>query len=169
MPRRENGPVVARAALIGAMALLAAGCHGSDQGESAPDGRLNGEWEIALTIAPFGRESASDTTPARGTLAFVPNSAAVRVPGFTGVPQQVGTHNLRLDQIVPDLSPRTTEALAAGSSIGDSVRLVLDPGSGDLVVMRGRWQDSAVTGEWMVHRRAGIDREGRFSLRRRPP
>jgi hypothetical protein len=161
---------MAQVGLIGMIALLTAGCGGSGQGEPTLDRRLDGEWELALSIAPaFGREIAGDTIPARGTLAFVPNSAAVRVPGFNGVPQQVGTHNLRLDRIIPGLSPRTSEVLAAGLSAGDSVRMVLDPESGEPVLLRGAWQGSGVTGLWSVHRRAGIDQEGRFSLRRPPP
>ena len=159
-----------RAALVGMTALLAAGCGGG-KGEAASDGRLNGEWEIALTIVPaaFGREGGGDTSTARGTLAFVPNQAGARISGFTTIPQQVGTHNVRLDRLVPELNPGTTVPIAAGSSAGDSVRMVLDPGSGEPIVLRGTWQGSEVAGEWMVHRRAGIDQEGRFSLRRRPP
>lgn len=161
---------MARAGLIGTIALLAAGCGDSGQRGPSTDGRLNGEWELALSIVPaVGLAIAGDTTPARGTLAFVPNSSAVHVPGFVGIPQQVGTHNLRLERIIPGLSPRSTEVLAAGVSTGDSVRMVLDPESGEPIVLRGRWQGSDVTGQWTLHRRAGIDQEGRFSLRRPPP
>src|SRR2546426_2068589 len=170
MSRGEQVAAMARAGMIGALALLAAGCGSTGKGESSSDGRLNGEWRITLRLAPpFGRGPAGDTEVASGTLAFIPNSAVIHVPGFGGVPQQIGTHNVRLDRIVPELSPRTTEALAAGLSTGDSVRLVLDPGSGDLIILRGRWQDSSVTGEWMFHRRAGIDEAGTFTLRRRRP
>ncbi len=152
------------------IALLAA-CGGGGKGAGAIDGRLNGEWEIVLVRVPgtFGREGLKDTTVARGTLAFVPNRAGTRVPSFGSVPQQVGTHNLRLDRLVPDVNPRTAVPMAAGSSAGDSVRLVLDPVSGEPIVLRGTWQGSQVTGEWMAHRRTGIDQEGRFSLRRRSP
>ncbi len=65
---------------------------------------------------------------ARGTIAFVLNRAGTRVADFGGVPQQVGTHNLRLGPLAPDLDPRTASPTAAGSSAGDSVRIVIDPG-----------------------------------------
>lgn len=153
------------------IALLAAACDGGRQGGAAQDDRLKGEWELVLTIFPatFGREGGGDTATVRGTLAFVPNRAGTRVPSFGGIPQQVGSHNLRLDRLVPELSPRTTVPMAAGTSVGDSVRMVLDPGSGEPIVLRGAWRESEVRGEWMVHHRAGIDQEGRFSLRRPPP
>jgi hypothetical protein len=161
---------MARAGLFG-MLLLAPACGGAAQGGLAPDGRLNGEWEISLTVAAgtFDREVSGDTGPVRGTLAFVPNEAGSRVPSFAGIPEQVGTHNLRLNRVVPELSTPTTSPLAAGASTGDSVRIVLDPQSGEPIVLRGTWQDSMVTGEWIVHRRAGIDQSGRFTLRRPMP
>jgi hypothetical protein len=171
MPRAEQGAATARAGLIGVLALLAAGCGGAGNGEPSADGRLNGEWEIALTVLPgaFARGESGDTATVRGTLAFVPNDARTRVPGFGSIPQQIGTHNLRLNRVVPELSSPTTSPIAAGASAGDSVRTVLDPEAGEPIVLRGIWQGSNVTGQWSVHRRAGIDQEGRFSLRRPPP
>jgi hypothetical protein len=171
MSRTERGATRARAGLIGGIVLLAAGCGGAGKGEPSPDGRLNGEWEIALTVLPgaFAREGSGDTATVRGTLAFVPNDARTRVPSFGSIPQQVGTHNLRLNRVVPELSSPTTSPIAAGASKGDSVRMVLDAESGEPIVLRGTWQGSDVTGQWSIHRRAGIDQEGRFSLRRPPP
>ena len=162
---------MAQPGVIAAIVLLTAGCGGSGQGEPTQDGRLNGEWEISLTVSPgtFAREWSGDTATVRGTLAFVPNRAGTRVPSFGSIPQQVGTHNLRLNSMVPQLASPTTTPMAAGASAGDSVRLVLDPESGEPMVLRGTWQGSDVTGQWTVHRRAGIDQEGRFSLRRPPP
>ncbi|HEY8258974.1 MAG TPA: hypothetical protein VIG08_15045 [Gemmatimonadales bacterium] len=160
-----------RTGLIVAIALLSVGCGGAGPGDASPDARMNGEWEIALTILPtaFAREGGGDTTATRGTLALLPNRAGTRVPGFAGIPQQVGTHNLRLNRLVPELGSRTNLPVVAGSSAGDSVLMVLDPGAGAPIVLRGRWEGSEVMGEWMVHRRSGLDQEGRFSLRRPPP
>lgn len=162
-----------RTGLIAVIALFSAGCGGAAPLDATRDGRLNGEWEIALTILPtaFKREDGGDTTATHGTLALLPNRAGTRVPSFGGIPEQVGTHNLRLNRLVPELSSRTNVPLVAGSSVGDSVRMVLDPGAGEPIVLRGRWRGSEVTGEWIVHRRSGLDQEGRFSLRRssQPP
>jgi hypothetical protein len=160
---------MASARSIVAIMLLVAGCGGGGDVVKGSDQRLAGEWDIELTMSPvpFGR--AGDTATVQGTVAFVPNRAGTRVPSFGGTPQQLGTHNARLDRLIPDLDPRTAVPMAAGSSAGDSVRLVLDPGSSEPIVLRGVWQDEGVQGEWTAHRRAGIDKEGRFTLRRPTP
>jgi hypothetical protein len=155
-----------RTALI--LSIVLAACGRSGAPGPASDGRLNGEWEIALTVQPTLGASASDSMPTRGTVAFVPNQAGVRVASFAGVPQQVGTHNLRLERLVPSLDLRSATPAAAGSSSQDSVHLVLDPDTDEPILLRGVWRGAEVTGDWLIHRRAGIDREGRFSLRRPP-
>lgn len=165
----EKETTAVRAGLMGVAAVLALGCGGSDQRGTSRDARLNGEWEIALTVFPGSFAHEGDTGTVRGTLAFVPNDAGTRVPSFGGIPEQVGTHNLRLARVLRELSTSTTAPMAAAISSGDSVRMVLDPESGEPVVLRGTWQGPAVAGQWSVHHRAGIDQEGRFSLRRPLP
>lgn len=153
------------------IAWLAAGCSRGQAVDGVADQRLSGEWDIVLTLSPtsIAQVGRRDTAGVRATVAFLPNRADTRVPSFGGVPQQLGTHNARLDRLVPDIDPRTALPMAAGSSAGDSVRLVLDQGSGEPIVLRGTWQDGGVQGEWMAHHRAGIDQGGRFTLRRPPP
>ena len=126
---------------------------------------------LTAVTAPATRtlETSGYSAAVRGTLAFVPNRAGTRVPGFHGVPQQLGTHNLRLDRLVPGLDPQTIAPIAVGATAGYSVPIGLDPDAGEPILLRGTWQGSAVTGEWLMHRRAGIDREGLFSLRRTAP
>ena len=170
MRRAEQGAAQARATLMAGLAFLTAGCGDAGMRATA-DGRLNGEWEIALTVLPgtLAHERGGDTATVRGTLAFVPNDARTQVPSFDGVPQQVGTHNLPLSRVMPELSAPAISPIAAGASVGDSVRLVLLPESGEPIVLRGTWQGPDVTGQWSVHRRAGIDEKGRFSLHRPSP
>lgn len=150
--------------------LLLTACGGAPvrRDGAAGDPRLDGEWEIVLTISPspFGREIRGTTGRAQGTVAFVPNRAGTAIPGFGGVPQELGTHDLGLAELLPEFSDGRALPMAAGSGAGDSVHLVLQTGSGQPVVLHGTWRENEVTGEWMAHRRAGIDQEGRFTLRR---
>ncbi|MGH7499775.1 MAG: hypothetical protein ACREL3_13090 [Gemmatimonadales bacterium] len=158
-------------ARVVAIALLVTACGGGREGGSVLDDRLNGEWELVLTARPatFTAGAVTESATARGTLAFLPNTAGAVVPNFKGTPQQVGTHNLQLGALVPELSPRAAAPMAAAASVGDSVRVVLDPSSVEPIILRGSWQGGEVAGEWTAHQRAGIDRGGRFTLRKRPP
>lgn len=157
-----------RTAVILSMSVAVAACSRNGPPSAASDGRLNGEWEIALTLRPAPGTRTADSVSTLGTVAFVPNRAGARIAAFGGVPQQVGTHNLRLERLVPELDSRSLTPVAAGASSGDSVHLVLDPGTDEPILLRGIWRGAEVTGDWLIHRRAGIDREGRFSLRRPP-
>ncbi len=157
-----------RAQWILSMSFVLAACGREGPADAPSDGRLNGEWEIALSVQPTAEGKDVDSASTHGTVAFLPNRARARVAGFGGVPQQVGTHNLRLDRLAPDLDSRSATPIAAGSSAGDSVHLVLDAGTDDPILLRGVWRGMEVTGVWLLHHRAGIDEEGRFSLRRLP-
>ena len=159
-----------RARTVATIALLAAACGGGARPSGDVDDRLSGEWEIALTRSPSGFGAGRvDTATVRGRVAFLPNRSGGVVSSFGGVPRQVGTHNVRLDRLVPDIDPRAALPLAAGSSAGDSVRIVLDPGDDEPLVLRGAWRGAMVAGAWVAHHRAGIDQEGRFTMRRPPP
>ena len=158
-----------RARAIVTWTLLAAACGGAERSGSGmvKDDRLDGEWELTLTVMPtaLALETHEGPTEAHGTVAFVANHAGAPVPGFGTTPEQVGTHNLPLGLVVPGLD-RAGTPTAAGTSTGDSVRLMLDSQSDEPVVLRGVWQGAGASGEWTAHRRADIDRGGRFTLRR---
>ena len=133
-------------ALALTIALLVTACGGGRQGEGVHDDRLNGEWDLVLTALPtdLTARAAGESATARGTLAFLPNRAGALVPNFKGMPQQVGTHNLQLGGLVPELGPPAAPPMAAGASAGDSVRVVIDPASAEPIILRGSWQGGEV-------------------------
>lgn len=87
----SNGRSKFRAGLIATIALQMSACGEAGEGESAPDGRLSGDWEISMTVVSgvIEREAQIRGAPVRGSVVLIPNRAGIRIQAFGGIPQQI--------------------------------------------------------------------------------
>jgi hypothetical protein len=157
-----------RAALIviAGMGLWLSGCTYSADFDVAQAERLEGVWELRMQGTPA--PPRSDTTEATGQVALVVNKALTRVDGFPGVPLTVGVHDLDLGDIAPGLGRREGVPGVAAGLRGDSVDLVIAPGSALPIRLRGLLGDDTVAGVWEAWReRVVLPSAGTFAMVRR--
>lgn len=157
-----------RAALrnsMGLVALVLVACRPEPSIDLDRARALEGDWELVLRSAP---SRLTDSVPVEivGTVALLANREAVRVDNFSGVPLNVGVHDLRLGAIAPGLSPKGVPEVV-GSASGDSAMLVFGPGTRQPIELRGHFGPDSIVGRWTAYQRAGVSTAGTFVMRRR--
>lgn len=151
--------------LVGALVLGALAC-----GRSAIDLEgahlLEGDWELILhrDSRPLPGDSAGGEVS--GTIALLTNREGVRVDDFSGVPLNVGVHDLHLGDIAPGVSTTGVPGVV-GSVLGDSASIVIAPGTRQPLTMRGHLAGDSIVGRWATHQRAAVSATGTFVMRRR--
>jgi hypothetical protein len=150
---------------VGLMALAFAACRSRPSIDLEAARALVGDWELVFRSTP-NRLTGEPAIEISGTVAFLANRDAVRVADFSGVPLNVGVHDLRLGAIAPGLSPKGLPEVV-GSAIGDSAILVFGPGTPQPIELRGHLVPDSIFGRWTAYQRAGASTAGTFVMRRR--
>lgn len=162
------------------LVIVSVGCRRpQNEGQSSSSAGANnlvGLWDAALSLAhPYPLEPDSPTARSVcGTLGFVDNHG--RIDGGTeSEPLQIGVYDLALTRIGLEWrgEPAFPVAVASGGAApdsssraeaGDSVRIVLNPGSDERIVLLGRYDARRIEGEWTAQSARGTA-SGAFSLR----
>jgi hypothetical protein len=143
----------------------------------AETNELVGVWDATMTLAqPYPLEpDAPGAREVCGTLGFVENHGRVAGSTDSDTPLQIGVYDLVLKRIGLEWNgePAFPVALASRglgdnsarrSGAGDSVRIVLNPGSEERIVLLGRHDLRGIEGEWTAQSARGTA-GGAFSMR----
>jgi hypothetical protein len=126
---------------------------------------LEGDWLLTLRGVP-GLAQPDTAVEVSGTVAMLANRSGVRVSDFSGVPLNVGVHDLRLGTLAPGLAPSGVPDVV-GSVAGDSALLVIGPGARQPIQLHGAYTPDSIAGRWTAYQRAGFSAAGTFVMRRR--
>ena len=153
--------------------------HPPSDGRASSIGGANdlvGLWDATLSLVHhYPLEPGPPTARSVcGTLGFVENRG--RVDSDTeSTPRQIGVYDLALTRIGLEWrgEPAFPVAVAVSGSgtdssgraqTGDSVRIVLNPGSDERIVLLGRFVTAGIDGEWTAQSARGTA-SGAFALR----
>ena len=143
----------------------------------AETSELVGVWDATMSLAqPYPLEP--DAPAARevcGTVGFVENHGRVGGGTDSDTPLQVGVYDLALKRIGLEWNgepafPAAVASRALGDDsvrrlgAGDSLRIVLNPGSEERIVLLGRYEGREIEGEWTAQSARGTA-GGAFSMR----
>jgi hypothetical protein len=125
---------------------------------------LAGSWEI--TVRRFG---GSDTTHWRrvtGHLALTLNDQGLDLDDLGSRPMVFGTYDVAFDSV--GVRPGTSAGVPAVAAVlrGDSLHLVVGPGTGESLELGGVLHGDSAAGLWRTFQRAGPGAIGDFTLRR---
>jgi hypothetical protein len=143
-----------------ALVLGVAGCDRRTPVDLAAAGVLEGEWTLTLS------EDLGRGVPVQGVVALLINRSGTRIDDFSGVPLNVGVHDLRLGALAPGLAPKGMPDVAA-SVVADSAILVIGPGARVPLRLRGAYWRDSIVGRWTAYQRSGPSAAGTFTMRRR--
>ncbi len=118
---------------------------------------LAGAWHVQMSAEPV---DGMATRRAFGELALTLNEEHL------GTPDLFGAYDLSFAPLGFTLSPSTGVPSIEVVAAGDSITLVLAPGSQFPITMRGVRQGDSILGRWSAHQRAGSDALGTFALTR---
>ena len=145
--------------------------------DHAETSELVGVWDATMSLAqPYPLEP--DAPAARevcGTLGFVENQGRVHGGTDSDTPLQIGVYDLALKRIGLEWNgepafPAAVASRALGYDsvgrlgAGDSLRIVLNPGGGERIVLLGRFEARGIEGEWTAQSARGTA-GGVFSMR----
>ncbi|MEP6573871.1 MAG: hypothetical protein ABJD11_14300 [Gemmatimonadota bacterium] len=121
-------------------------------------GRLVGIWNLRLQT-----DSGSDATRPMefdGRVGLTLNESGLGGPGSGSPPELFGTYDFDFSRLgfVPGASDGVPTLVARLR--GDSIDLVLGPGSAFPVECEGLIAHDSISGRWTMHQRSGIDRAG---------
>lgn len=126
--------------------------------------RLVGLWTIRLRTdrSPGVEEGAQST----GEVAFTLNHERLRGKGFDRLPMLFGTYAIDFTSLGLGAGSGADAPEAEGNLRGDSVSIILAPGSAVPIALRGAVSGDSVSGRWQTTRRSGVAATGEFVLRR---
>ena len=159
-------------------------CTACGEGRSAGSGRnhavpqeLVAAWDASMQVNQSyplqpGPSAAAEIC---GTISLVENRAAARPTEGVDAPTYLGVYDLPLSSIGLEWSgapsfPEATVSIASNRAHGptgstsDSVRIVLNPGSEERIVLSGRYEANGIRGAWVAQSARGTA-NGSFSMR----
>jgi hypothetical protein len=161
--------------------LFSVACTGVSEKGPARDhaemSELVGVWDATMSLAqPYPLEP--DPPAARevcGTLGFVENRGRVYGGTDSDTPLQIGVYDLALKRIglewnAPPAFPAAVASRTLGDDsvrrlgVGDSLRIVLNPGSDERIILLGRYEGREIKGDWTAQSARGTA-GGAFSMR----
>jgi hypothetical protein len=164
-------------ALIMVSVACSEGRSANTGGAHAVARELVGTWDATMSVErPYPLQlRPSEVTAICGTIGLVENRQKTASSEEVGSATQIGAYDLPLTQIglewngIPAfptaaVSTANTRSYAAHSSTSDSVRIVLNPGSEESIVLSGRYGDSGIQGTWIAQSARGTA-TGSFSMR----
>jgi len=125
---------------------------------------LAGSWQVDMTVATAGADSGRHVT---GSIALTLNEEMLAAPGLDSTPEAFGTYDLDITPFAFAIGNASGVPTVVAALSGDTLRLILAPGSSAPAMLRGAVQGDSVSGRWSVHQRAGPDALGNFVLRHR--
>jgi hypothetical protein len=158
-----------RAPLI-VMAIVACGGGSADRRfarDTQPGQSPVGTWDAKLSLSQPYQLELHEPVARRicGTIGFVDNRSARSASVLTDNPPHVGVYDLNLsllgldwlgDQSFPAAVAIPVEAYAsAARTVRDSVRIVLNPGGQERIVLRGRYDPAGISGAWTAQSSRG--------------
>lgn len=141
-------------------------------GEDPAAAKLVGAWEATMRIdRPYPLQlQPSQVTAICGTIAMIENRSKSASVEDIASATQLGVYDLPLSQIglewngkapFPAATASTTTRTSPG---GDSVRIVLNPGSDERIILSGRYEPRGIQGTWTAQSARGTA-NGSFSMR----
>jgi hypothetical protein len=132
-----------------------------------------GAWDATMRVVrPYPLQfGSSDATEICGTIGFVENHLRTGATDEVTAATQIGVYDLPLSRLglewngvasFPAAAVSTNNPLSA--AISDSVRIVLNPGSEERIVLSGRYEAKGIDGTWMAQSARGTA-IGSFSMR----
>jgi len=162
-----------------ALVIVAVACtegrSANTGGDDAIAGKLVGAWDATMTLdRPYPLQPrSSEARTICGTIGVIENrtksASAEEVMSAT----QLGVYDLPLSRIglewsgkapFPAATASTTRTRSYTSPTSDSVRIVLNPGSEERIVLSGRYEPSGIQGMWTAQSARGTA-NGSFSMR----
>lgn len=143
--------------------------------ETQPAQNLVGAWDATLSLGRPYQLGLHEPAAKRicGTIGFVENHRALAASGQTGDSPHLGVYDLDLtllgldwlgDNSFPAAVATTVDDFTAPlNAIGDSIAIVLNPGSQERIVLLGRYGAENVKGGWTAQSSRGTA-SGSFSL-----
>ena len=131
---------------------------------AAEASRLVGLWTIHLRTdrGPGVEEGARSA----GEIAFTLNAERLPGKGVDQPPMLFGTYTMDFTPLGLGAGSGADVPEAEASLTGDSVSVMLAPGSAVPITLRGTLSGDSVTGRWQTTRRSGLSATGEFVLRR---
>jgi hypothetical protein len=162
------------------LALAGAACGGGSPEtrfalETQPAQNLVGAWDATISLVrPY--QLGLHEPPAKricGTIGFVENHRGLAGPDRTGDSPHLGVYDLDLallgldwrgDNAFPEaVATSVDDFRAPPNAVGDSVAIVLNPGSQERIVLLGRYGVENIKGGWTAQSSRGTA-SGSFSL-----
>ena len=161
--------------------LLSVACRRASEKSPSRDhaemSELVGLWDAKMSLAQ-AYPLEPDAPAARevcGTLGFVENHGRVDGGTDSDTPVQIGVYDLALKRIGLEWNGESSFPAAIASralgddsvhrlGVGDSLRIVLNPGSNERIVLLGRYEVRGIEGEWTAQSARGTA-GGPFSMR----
>jgi len=163
--------------LLLALAACSEGRSANTGGEDPAAGRLVGVWDATLKVGrPYPLQlQPSQVTAICGTIGLIANGTRSASIEDVASATQLGVYDLPLSQIGLEWSGKAAFPAAAASITGpgtdtspasgsDSVRILLNPGSEERIILSGRYESGGIQGTWIAQSARGTA-NGSFSMR----
>jgi hypothetical protein len=165
-----------------ALVIVAVACgEGRSANTSDEDpvaGKLVGAWDATMKVErPYALQfGASEVTAICGTIGLIENRTRNASAEEVVSAAQIGVYDLPLSQIGLEwnvkapfptaiASTRRAGSYRSPASGSDSVRMVLNPGSEERIILSGRYEPNGIEGTWTAQSARGAA-NGTFSMRR---
>jgi hypothetical protein len=162
--------------LIGSVACTEGRSSGAAR-DSAIGREMVGVWDATMRVNhPYPLQlRSSDAVEICGMIGLVENHASNTAADDIGAATQLGVYDLPLSRLGLEWNglasfPAATVSTGIDSGIGssatvrDSVRIVLNPGSEERIVLSGRYEANGIHGTWTAQSARGTA-TGTFSMR----
>ena len=164
-------------ALLIVLVACSEGRSANISGEDPAAGKLVGVWDATMKVErPYPLQlRPSQVTAIRGTLGLIENGTRTASAEDAASATQLGVYDLPLSQIGLEWNgtaafPAATASItgpttyASPASGSDSVRIVLNPGSEERIILSGRYEPDGIQGTWTAQSARG-SANGSFSMR----
>lgn len=159
------------------LAACSEGRSANTGGEDPAARKLVGVWDATLKVGrPYPLQlQPSQVAEICGTIGLIENGTGSASAADVASATQLGVYDLPLSQIglewngkaafpaaTASITGHTTYASPPGGS--DSVRIVLNPGSEERIILSGRYEPGGIEGTWTAQSARGTA-NGSFSMR----
>jgi hypothetical protein len=164
-------------ALLIVLIACSEGRSANTRGEDPAAGKLVGVWDATLKVGrPYPLQlQPSQVTTICGTIGLIENGTRSASAEDVASATQLGVYDLPLSQIGLEWNgkaafPAVTASIAGSATYAspasgsDSVRIVLNPGSEERIILSGRYEPGGIQGTWTAQSARGTA-NGSFSMR----